>query len=158
MKFPAFYIALVLVGVFFFTGSTPREASAADWGRGTFTGKVKGQFGPRKASKIVLSAKGNKVRIKSLKLDLECADDKYGLPRHWRPTIHSTSERVTEGAAGGGAILKFKVKEKYKDQRVPIRIEAFLGLRETKIDGTIDAEVFGDLLICSDDGIFTARR
>ena len=119
MKFALAYIAFVVAGVLVFTGATPHEASAAGWGHGTFTGKVRGQFGPRKGTKIVLSAKGRKVRIKSLELDLECADDKYGsgLPRHWRPTIHSTSVRVREGAAGGGAILTFKVKEKFKDQR-----------------------------------------
>jgi len=158
MKFALTYIAFVVAGVLVFTGATPHEASAAGWGHGTFTGKVKGQFGPRKATKIVLSAKGRKVRIKSLKLDLDCTDDKYGLPRHWRPTIHSTSERVKEGAAGGGAILKFKVTEKYRDQRVPIRVEVFLGLRDTKIDGTLDADVYGSLPICSDSGIFTARK
>ena len=101
MKFSFAYIAFVLVGVFFVTGATPNQASAADWGRGTFKGKVKGAYGPRPASKIVLSAKGRKVRIVSAGLQLRCSDDKYDLPARWTPTIHSTSVRVSRGAAGG---------------------------------------------------------
>ncbi len=157
MKFAAYYITVLLIAI---VGSSlvPNQASAADWGRGTFEGKVKGAFGPRPASKVVLVAKASKVRVKSVGLQLRCSDDKYGLPSRFTPTIHSPAVHVKRGAAGGGAILKFRVKEKYKGQKVPIRVEIFLGLRDRKIEGTLDADVSGDLPICSDSGIFTARK
>jgi len=148
----------VLLFSLFVTALVPSAASAAGWGRGTFSGKLKGAFGPRPASKVVLSAKGRKVRIVSAGLQLRCTDEKYDLPSRWTPTIHSESVRVHEGAAGGGAILKFKVKERYRDQVVPIRVEVFLGLRDAKIDGTLDADVSGSLPICSDSAKFTARK
>jgi len=159
MKFPLTYIAFVVVGVLFLTGVIPHEASAAGWGRGTFTGQVKGQFGPRPASKIVLSAKGGKVRIRSLRLQLKCTDDNgLGLPVRYHPLVHSKSVRVKEGAAGGGAILKFRATERFEGRKFAIRIEVFLGLRDSKIDGTVDADISTDLPVCFDSGAFTARR
>jgi hypothetical protein len=147
-------IALVAVSL------TPTQASAASWGHGTFKGKIRGEFGPRPASKVVVVAKGSKVRVKKAQLRFRCGDDKYGynLPDRWSATVHSPSVHVRRGAAGGGAILKFKVFEKYKGQRVPIHIEVFLGLRDKVIMGTIDADISTDLPICFDSGIFNAHK
>ena len=157
MKFAATYIAVLTI-VILGSSLVPGQASAADWGKGTFEGRVKGAFGPRPASKVVLVAKGSKVRVKNIGLQLRCSDDKYGLPSRFTLTIHSPTVRVKHGAAGGGAILKFRVKETYRGQKVPIRVEIFLGLRDRKIEGTLDADVSGSLPICSDSGIFTARK
>jgi hypothetical protein len=139
----------------------PVSASAAGWRRGSFTGKVRGQFGPRPKTNVVVSARGSKVRLVKLGLVLDCRDDnQFGLPLHWKTLISSKSVRVREGAAGGGAIIHFRVVKQYKGKKVPIRGEAFLGLRDTYIRGTIDAEVaWGwNPQDCSDSGIFVARR
>ncbi len=157
MKFAASYITVLLIAIIGFS-LVPNQASAAGWGKGTFEGRVKGAFGPRPASKVVLVAKGSKVRVKNIGLQLRCSDDKYGLPSRFTPTVHSPNVRVERGSAGGGAILKFRVQETYRGKRVPIRVEIFLGLRDRKIEGTLDADVSGSLPICSDSGIFTARK
>jgi hypothetical protein len=154
--------ALVLALATLFSGVLlPVSASAAGWGKGTFSGKVRGQFGPRPKTNVVLSARGRKVRIVKLGLVLDCSDgNQFGLPAHWRTLVAGKSVRVREGAAGGGAILRFKVTKRYRGKPVPVRVEAFLGLRSNYIQGTIDAEVSRgwNPQDCSDSGIFTARR
>jgi hypothetical protein len=74
--------------------------------------------------------------------------------------VHSKFVRVREGAAGGGAIIHFRVVKAYKGKKVPISGDIFMGLRDRYIQGTVDAEIARgwNPQDCSDSGIFTARK
>jgi hypothetical protein len=110
---------------------------------------------------VVVSARGNKVRIVKLGLAFDCADDnQFGLPLHWKTMVYSKAVRVREGAAGGGAIIHFRTVKPYKGKKVPVTGDIFMGLRDSYIQGTVDAEIARgwNPQDCSDSGIFTARR
>lgn len=154
--------ALVLSLATLFSGVLmPVSASAAGWGRGTFTGKVLGQFRPQPLTSVAIAARGDKVRIVKLGIAFDCSDNnQFGLPLHWKTLVYSKAVRVKEGPAGGGAIIHFRVVKNYRGKKVPVRGDIFLGLRDTYIRGTVDSEVARgwNPQDCSDSGIFIARR
>lgn len=96
--------ALVLSLATLFSGVLmPVSASAAGWGRGTFTGKVRGQFRPQPLTSVAIAARGDKVRIVKLGIAFDCSDNnQFGLPLHWKTLVYSKAVRVKEGRPEAG--------------------------------------------------------
>jgi len=141
-----------------------KNALAASYGLGTFKGTVKALPGTRYAggqrSSVTVVAKPGKVRIAQIGLILLCPDgEQYGLPPVVKATVSSAYVRVKRGPAGGGAIAKPRGTVTVNGKAFPISGEVFLGLRQDKILGNVEAKLTAGIIGCQDTArTFTAFR
>lgn len=136
-------------------------AVAAGWGTGTFRGQVKPMFGHgRGKTPVTVKVLAGKARVKHAGLSFNCTGVEGFPDRRFKTSAESAYANIEPGPAGGGAITQLEGTVTVGGDTYKIDGEAFLGLREDRVLGTLSAYLErGGRVICEDGGgTFTARR